>query len=529
MAAKPKKPALKTDPAVDASRAQQALLARGVSAIRGLSPERLAWQLDQFALGYLRDCALLWSQIKARCDVTKAVAEKRELDAALLDWEILPLDDSPEAATHKAALEAFYNGAVATHALDLNHRGGVSTLIKQMMAAVGDKYALHEIVWQPAGPDLTAEFRYCPLQFFENTSGALRFLATEHSYPGIELEDGGWMVTVGPGLMEATSIAYLFKTLPLRAWIIFCDKFGLPGLHGETTAAYGSEEWNRFRDALASFGQDWALLTSAGGKITPIEVNASGAAPHKDLVDRMDRAISRLWRGADLGTMSQDGSAVGSNPQASETDILAAADAVMISETLNHYVDRKVIEYRFGTTPKAYFKLQAKQAINRELELKIDEALIKWGVPRGQADLLARYGRPEADPGEELAKAPAVPAAPGAPGALPPEPDPTQALANEAASSVAFTARAVAQATAAEQAVLRPILTRLAAIEATVDPVAQRAALVRFQADLPALTAEAVRRVPTLAAVLERVIGSSFVTGAAQAAAARPTQPSTKS
>lgn len=520
MAAKTKSPALKTAPRVDAERAQQALLSRGVSSIRGLSPETLVGHLDNFDLGYLRGAALLWQKIKDRCDTTKCVAEKRELDAALLNWEILPSDDSPAAAAHKAALEDFYNGAVATHALDQNQRGGVSTLIKQMMQAVGHKYAVHEIVWSPAGSALTAVFHFTPLQFFENTTGRLRFLATDHAYPGEELEEGGWMVTVGPGLMEATSIAYLFKSLPLKAWLIFCDKFGLPGLHGETTAAYGSEEWNRFRDALASYAQDWALLTSAGGKITPLEANASGVAPHSGLVDRMDRAISRIWRGADLGTMSQQGSATGSNPQQSENEILAAADAAVVSETLNHYVDRFVIRYRFGVEPKAYFKLQPQIARNLELEIKIDEALIKWGVPRAKKDLLETYGRPEPDAGDELATAPAVPA-PGGFGV----PSPA-AFGNEAAGNqVAFLARSVAQATAAEQTVMRPLLTRLAAIEAITDQAAQLAALAQLRSDWPALAAEALRRVPTLATVLERVQGTAFASGVVEAAAARPTAP----
>lgn len=404
-------PSPKTGSRVDAERVKQALQS-GVSVIRGLTAESLAQDLEHFSLGYLRSAALRWQRIRERDDTVKAVTEKRELDAALLDWSILRLDDSPEAAAHQTALQEFYHGLTATHALDQNQRGGVATLVRQMMRAVGDRYAVHEIVWQPGAPaGLTAEFRYCPLQFFENTTGRLRFLAQDNVYPGEDLEPGGWMVTVGAGLFEATSVAYLFKNLPLKSWLIFCDKFGLPGLHGETTAAYGSDEWNRFRDALANFAQDWALLTSAGGKITPLEVNASGTAPHKDLIDRMDRAITRLWRGADLGTMSRDSSAVGANPQETEADLLCAADALLVSETLQHYVDTWVIRYRFGTTPRAYFQLQPRAKVDWDTELKIDDALIRWGVPRAHQELLTRYGRPAAAPTDTLATASTRPAA----------------------------------------------------------------------------------------------------------------------
>lgn len=509
MATAKKRTPQKTETLVDAERVRQALQSRGLP-IRGLTAETLTSNLEAFDLGYLRNAALLWQKIRDRDDTVKSVSEKRELETALLPWEILPLDDSPEAQQHKEALEAFYNNACATHALDQNQRGGVATLIRQMMHSVGHKYAVHEIVWNPTGKDLTAEFRFTPLQFFENTAGRLRFLEASYDTTGVELEEAGWMVTVGAGLMEATSIAYLFKNLPLKSWLIFCDKFGLPGLHGETSATYGSAEWNRFRDALANFAQDWALLTSTGGKITPLEMNASGVSPHKDLVDRMDRAISRLWRGADLGTMSKDGSAVGSNPQEGETDILAAADAMIISETLNHYVDRFVIAYRFGTAPKAYFKLQPPIKVNQELELKIDDALIRWGVPRGKADLMEKYNRAEPDAGDEIATAPAASA-------------PT-AFGNEAASNgrmELFKATATNRYAPEVAGAIAPVLDPLRAITLMTDPEEQRLALVNYRAALPELYRQAIAKVPAAAAVLEQVIGTAFAGGVYDAAKAR--------
>lgn len=509
MAAKSKK---KTAPRMDAERVRQALQSQGY-VMRGLTPETLSAALESFQLGYLRDAALLWQRIKERDDTLVAVTEKRELDAALLNWEILPLDDSREAKKHKEALEEFYNGLTATHALDQNQRGGVATLVRQMMHSVGHKYAVHEIVWQPGASSLSAEFRFTPLQFFENRTGKLRFLPKEGIFDGEDLEEGGWMVTVGAGLMQASSIAYLFKNLPLKAWLLFCDKFGMPGLHGETPAAFGSAEWDRFRDALANFASDWALVTSPGGKVTPIEVNASGATPHKDLVDRMDRALARMWRGADLGTLSQDKGSVGSNPQETETDILAAADTMVISETLQHYVDTLVIRYRFGTEPKAYFQLQPKVRVNQELQLKIDEYLIKWGVAIGKKDLLERYGRSEPSAGDEVATVPAagIPAAPG-----------LQGLGNEASATAAaiFKAESAQLTDAKVRGILAPFVRRLQQIYLMPDAGEQRAALERFAAAWPDLARDAIARAPEAAAVLEKVIGTALVSGLAERAAA---------
>jgi phage gp29-like protein len=502
--------------------------------VRHLTPETLATALESFDLGYLRTAALLWQKIRDRDDTLKAVSAKRDLDCALLDWEILSVDDSREAKKHKEALEAFYNNLSATHVLDQNQGGGVSTLIGQMQHAVGHKYAVHEIVWDPSGPDLTAEFRFVPLQFFENTTGRLRYLPTDYAALGEDMEDGGWMVTMGAGLMEASSIAYLYKQLPLKSWLIFCDKFGIPGLHGETNAPYGSEEWNQFREAVAAFSQDWALVTSMGGKINPIEVSASGSQPHKDLVDRMDRGITRLWRGADLGTMSQQGDATGSNPQESESDILSAGDAKRISETLQRAVDRWVIKYRFGTTPKAYFNLQPKTKVNHALELQIDESLIRWGVPRGKKDLLEKYGRPEPDPSDELvgqgpAPVPGDADASRDGGDAAVEKDNAKAkakadnkkpdaLVNSASTGRAaiFKAASLQRLSLAQAAALQPLITRLASIEELPD-AEQRAALDKFKTELPALYTRVLGD-RELATAFEEILGTALVDGYATAA-----------
>ena len=44
-----------------------------------------------------------------------------------------------------------YNHLTTTTALEENETGGLGLLIRQMMDAVGKRYAVHEIVWQPGG------------------------------------------------------------------------------------------------------------------------------------------------------------------------------------------------------------------------------------------------------------------------------------------------------------------------------------------------------------------------------------------
>ena len=83
-------------------------------------------------------------------------------------------------------------------------------------------------------------------------------------------------------------------------------------LLGKTQAIYHSAEWNAMVDALRGFGSDGAAVVGGADDIVPVKAGAgSEATPYPDLVERSERAMSILWRGADLGTQSHSGSGKG--------------------------------------------------------------------------------------------------------------------------------------------------------------------------------------------------------------------------
>ena len=417
-------PPPKTAPQVSAAVVQTALRQR-FNPLRGITPAILSSQLDQFHLGYVAYAALTWEAIERRDDVLKGVAAKRRKAVARLKRESIARDDSPDAKLHVEALDEFYDHLSVVNATDENERGGFSLLVRQMMDAVGKYYAVHEIVWQPGGSSqlstlnsqpsdfLTAELRFTPLWFFENTTGRLRFLSLPlGGSEGTALEDGGWMITKGDGLMEACSVAYMFKNLPLKDWLSYSDKFGTPGVLGRTNAAEDSDAGRSMAAAVAAFGQNWSgtvygddgaikeplsLITAAGG---------AGTLPFQPLIERMDRAMASLWRGSDLSTMSAD--TKGASVQDGEGDLLLADDAEMISDTLNHYLDRWVIRQKFGTEPLAYSKLIVPDRENVEMDIKIDTLLLQAGAQLGERERMEHYGRPMIDPKDTPLHGPAA-------------------------------------------------------------------------------------------------------------------------
>src|SRR5688500_16472209 len=151
-----------------------------------LEPASLARHLNAFEAGYLRESANIWEALEQRDDLLRTVISKRKKSVARHGWTVLPkenLTDSEKAAAEQqvAALNFFYTHLECEHAVDSAERGGFKLLTRQMMDAVGKRFAVHEIIWKECGDSaasatnrnfpnfVSAKFRFVPLSFFENT------------------------------------------------------------------------------------------------------------------------------------------------------------------------------------------------------------------------------------------------------------------------------------------------------------------------------------------------------------------------
>ena len=155
--------------------------------------------------------------------------------------------------------------------------GGFSLLVRQMADAIGKRYSVHEIVWEPgAHGTLTATFRHAPLWFFEATSGRLRYKLQDGAATGVDMDPDTWLITVGDGIMEACSVLWVYKHLPLRDWLSYSEKFGMPYLLGKTQAIFNSQEWQAMVSALMGFGNDGAAVVGGADDIVPVQVGGGG-------------------------------------------------------------------------------------------------------------------------------------------------------------------------------------------------------------------------------------------------------------
>lgn len=470
--------------------------------IRNLTPQLLASYLDAYDAGYIAQFALAAETIERRDDLLKSVVPKRKKAVTRHGWEILTTADTPAAKRQQEALTFLYNQLTASHALNRHQRGGVKLLLRQMMDAPGKEFAVHELIWKPLGRGrLTVECRFVPLWFFENTKGELRFLESEGAVEGTPLEEGGWMVAHGDALMIPSAICYMFKRLPLQDWLAFSEKFGFPGVLGKTDGQPGSEQWDAMAAAVKVFANDFAAVCNRSEEITLVETakGGTGNLPMPGLVEAMNRSMAAIWRGGDLGTMSKDGQAVGSNPQEAETEMLEQDDAEMLEETAGEYISKPALRYLFGpdTEPLAYLKILTARRQNVAQEILVDTFLRDSGAPLAVAATLERYGRGMPKEGEPLLGKPAAPAPPAA-----------GDFANDSSSAGH---ELVFQSLAQDFA---PLVARLKAIEAIEDADVQQAKLRELLADWDRLT-RSLTADPTAARALEQASTQALFSGLA--------------
>jgi hypothetical protein len=396
--------------------------------IRHLTPERLSRQIDAYESGYFADFAITAEAMENRDDILKNVITKRKKAVTRHGWEILTENNSPEARQQREALDFFYRNLTCSHAIRKSERGGFQLFIYQMMDAVAKGYAVHEIAWQPvlrrgsripraaygvppnaristisaeSSAFMSAHFQFVPLWYFEAATGELRFLRSISAATGEQLAEREWLITVGDALMIACSRAFLFKHQPLQAWLDYTKQFGFPGIRGTTSAARGTPEFEQMEETLASFMKQLSAVTTNSESIDVLDLKGHSQQPFAELVERMDRVMASLWRGADLSTISRD-RGYGASLQDKEAQLLEEDDARTLSEHLNATVDRWVLEMLLGRDAErlARVKILVTPEERTPEDLAVDQFLVQHGARLSITESLERYGRAEAKPGE---------------------------------------------------------------------------------------------------------------------------------
>ena len=390
-------PWFKRGPALNRQTVAMEQLMKG-NALWGANPDTLVTAVTAYHAGNIAQLAKIVDAYERQDDVAVTGRMKRDASVARCEHTVLieeGHEDDPRAQLHRETLQRFWATIRCTSAFNRAERGGIRLLKKQMMSARTHGWSAHNILWHTEGGTLRAEFVQIPMWHFENLTGELRFREHVTDWYGVPLWDGGWLINSATPIGPAVALACCAKRMSLQDWMLFSERAATPGLLGKTTAAKGTEAWNNLCEMLNRWSRAWVGAVDKDTDITPVNLN-TGTPPMPQLVERMDRAIAALYRGADLSTISK-GEGLGASLQGEESDMLEADQCAEISEALHEQVDRLVIRYECGDDePLAYIWIEPVSKPDVESNTKIDNHLASFGIRLSKRDMLQRYGRAEA-------------------------------------------------------------------------------------------------------------------------------------
>ena len=397
-------PWFKRGPALNRQTVAMEQLMKG-NALWGANPDTLVTAVTAYHAGNIAQLAKIVDAYERQDDVAATGRMKRDASVARCEHTVLieeGHEDDPRAQLHRETLQRFWATIRCTSAFNRAERGGIRLLKKQMMSARTHGWSAHNILWHTDGGALRAEFIQIPMWHFENLSGELRFREHVTDWYGVPLWDGGWLINSATPIGPAVALACCAKRMSLQDWMLFSERAATPGLLGKTAAAPGTEAWNNLCEMLNRWSRAWVGAVDKDTDITPVSLN-TGTPPMPQLVERMDRAIAALYRGADLSTISK-GEGLGASLQGEESDMLESDQCAEISEALHEQVDRFVIRFMCGDDePLAYIWIEPVSKPDVASNTQIDDHLAKFGIRLSKRDMLQRYGRAEAaDDGDAL-------------------------------------------------------------------------------------------------------------------------------
>lgn len=507
------------EPAVSAARAIQEIRSR-FNPLRGLTPKKVTRMIEEYDRGIFRESAWMMDKIERVDDMVSTVAGKRKKSVSRLSWAIRPYESWEEQGTEAQLAEQtrflrhLYNNISGSHALERDTRGGLRLVIRQMADAIGKGYAVHNLQWIPRKDGLLElATTFTPLWFFESRTGNLKFLESWSAIDGKPLEPNAWMITQGDGIMLATLVAYIYKTLPLKDWLTYSERNGMPFISIATEAAEGSEAWYKALEAAGQVAAEYAAVHNRASEFQVHDLTAKGQLPYPGLVELMNRAIATLWRGADLSTMSGKDN-LGASLQQDETDLLLDDDVEMINETFEYAISRFALRWKFGedVVPLCYFALSSPDRLDEKAEQEKLHKAADYGVPIPVSDYRERLNIPGVEEDEEdaLLTPPANTLA-SQPGQAPFAERANQALP-ETPGAATYKEKSLEKLIAARRQDLAPILDAVDQLATVQDPDEFTRRLEELRDSLEILFPDLDDS--ATAKAIEEMLGGAFATGA---------------
>lgn len=202
----------------------------------------------------------------------------------------------------------------------------------------------------------------------------------------------------GRGLLMKAYWYYWFKKNNLKFWILFNEKFGSPTIIGKYRLGAGEEERKRLHEVVASLQNDTGVTIPENVALEFLEAKRTGAInTYRELADWCNDEMSKLVLGATLttGEGRRSGSlALGKVHERVRSEYIES-DARALMNVINSQLIRWIVDFNFGPDTLApRFVIDTTEDDGLEQEIRVDQELVKMGVPLPLSYFYERYKRP---------------------------------------------------------------------------------------------------------------------------------------
>lgn len=338
--------------------------------------------------------------------------EQRRRAVVQSEWEVEPGGTS---AADKAAADSAREILQALPFDDITDR---------MLYALLHGYGVAEIIWGKDGNRVTIEAIKVRKRdrFRWDRDGRLRLMDASNPEGVVMPDRKFWTLSVGGdtsdnpygrGLGYSLYWPAFFKRNAIKFWMIYLDKFAMPTAMGKVPRgkAENTQELNKVLQMLGAIQSDSAVAIPEDIEVELLEAVRSGSADYSVVVERMDKAISKIVLSQ---TMTTDNGSSRSQAEVHKEvrDEVVKGDADLLCASFSQTVLAWLTEWNHpgATPPRVWRRTEPEDNLNERAER--DQKILALGYEPTEDYIEETYG-----PGWRRKQAPTTP--PPAAGPLP--------------------------------------------------------------------------------------------------------------
>lgn len=383
----------------------------------GLNPRRLTTILKEADQGNLTRISELFQEVTTKDPDLFAVLNARKLAVQRLDYDIIAASEDPRATEIRDFIaDEIENIKVFNESLgDLLDAVPRGLSVSQIIWAINEK---GNVVVERLQHAVQKNFRYGKASDPKTNLNEIRRITDDSLVDGVELEPNKWVVhqvkaTSGYAtqvqLMRTVLWMYLFKNFGWKAFVIYCEVFGLPLRLGKYPSGTVDEKaLNELRTAVRSLGTDAAGIFPDNMQIEIVEAAKTGGTQsvHEKLIELAIKSYAKAILGH-TGTSESTPGKLGSEDAAKDVKFdLVAADAEALAYTLSDQLIRPWVDFQFGPQEEyPYFKFVITEPEDLEKTIRVLETAQRMGKPIPATWFGKKFGIPEPEKGEEILEA----------------------------------------------------------------------------------------------------------------------------